>query len=397
MKFPRSLIPSFRLAVAGLLLCLAVSAGADEQRVDVLRNGVQTTLLLPQYTSQGVPYASFQDIARQIGASVEVGDATAVLRMGGQAIEVGLEDDEARAGAATIALRHPVRSYNGDALIAIADLVPVLRAGFGFGTPEDPPPGSALSLDPVEPDLESIAPGPDAMESVSLESVEPAAAAAQEPATQAGAEAVARPLNSPAFGDASRFLLAIDPGHGGDDTGVVAPGGLAEKDICLAVAGELRRVLKEQYGVSTVTTRDRDEPHGLKGRRQFLAREKVHLVLSIHSGAGVTDGARGPMLFAHKPAQTLSVDARPAHKVAQTLAGAMSGLSGAGAPPVYEAPLLLLRDSDAPGVLVELGNLKSPEDAARLADAAYQAQLAAALAAGIDQLLERTAAAGGAP
>ena len=388
-RFPSA--PRLWLSVFVLYVCITTGAFADEQRVEVLRNGVQTTLILPEYTSQGVPYASLRDLARQIGGSVEVGDARAVLRVGTQSIEAGLEDDEARAGTATIALRHPVRSYNGDALIAIDDLVPVLRAGFGFGTPESPPVTSALSLDSVEPDLESIDSAVEAMESVSLESI---AGTAPAPADR---EVAARPLDAPAFGDASGFLLAIDPGHGGDDTGVVGPGGRLEKDVCLAVAAELRRVLKEDYGIATLATREKDEIQGMKGRRQALSGSRVNLVLSLHSGANPSVAAKGPVLFAHTPSQTLSVDSKPGLQVARVLAGTLNGVTDAGVVPVYEVPLILLRGVDVPGVLVELGNLNNPEDAARLGEAGYQARLASALAAGIDQLLERPAASEVAP
>lgn len=385
-----SLLPWAKRALFVLLAGLVFNAAADEQRIDVVRNGVQTTLVLPVYTSQGIPYASLMDIASQISGSVDVGDARAVLRLGDKSIAAGLEDDEVQAGNASLALRHPIRSYNGDALIAIEDLVPVLRAGFGFGTPDNPPATSALSLDSVEPALESIeaAPAPDAMESVSLESID---APLQTP-LETVEPAASRPLAEPSFGSASGFLLAVDPGHGGDDSGVVGPGGLVEKDLCLAVATQLRRVLKEQYGIASVSTRENDGLATFKGRRQMLASAKATLVVSIHGGANAAQDARGLMFFAHTPAQTLSVDPKPGLAAARAVAAACEGVGGDGVPPVYEMPLLLLRDVSAPGILVELGNMKNPEDEARLADSAFQSQVVTALAAGINQLLERPAA-----
>jgi len=381
------------LAIFLLITGFAPAATADEQRIDVIRNGVQTTLVLPEYTSQGIPYASLTNIATQIGGALEVGDARAVLRLGGKDVATGLEDDKVQVGGASMTLRHPIRGYNGDALIAFEDLLPVLRAGFGFGTPENPPSTSALSLDSVEPDLESIEttpPATDALDMDSLESIDLGAEIPLESVEAIDTSATSRPLEAPSFGSGSRFVLAVDPGHGGDDTGVVGPGGLTEKVLCLSIAEELRRVLKEQYGIATVSTRDKDEMRSMKQRRQALSGDQASLVLSIHTGANAAPGALGPMLFAHVPAQTLSVDPKPGLGVARALAGAFEAGS-MNSPPVYEMPLLVMRGVTVPGVLIELGNLKNPEDEARLASAAYQSQLVSALASGINQLIERPA------
>ncbi len=63
-----------RIFALALLVCLifAPAASGDEQKIDVTRNGVTTTLVLPEYTSQGVPYASLADLARQLGGTAQV-------------------------------------------------------------------------------------------------------------------------------------------------------------------------------------------------------------------------------------------------------------------------------------------------------------------------------------
>ena len=390
--------PTYSSWLLAALCLLGGAAGAreDEQQIDVTRNGVTTTLTLPVYTSQGVPYASFADIARQLGGSVEVADARATLQWGGSRAEVGLEDVQVTAAGKTFALAHPVRAYNGDALIAIADLVPFLRASFGMGTPDDPPVASALNPAANEPP--ALAPiSPDAaMREVSLEAVE-LEETTFESVSSALPETAVQPLGKPSFGDAATFVLAIDAGHGGDDSGAVGPGGLVEKALCLAVASDLRRILKEQYGVATIMTREQDDSKSIQARVNRITGEHANLVVSIHGGVTYTPFATGPALFAHRPARSLSTDPKPGLQVAQSLAAALDGVAGQGAPPVHEASLGLMRHADIPGVMVELGNLMDPEEESRLAGGPYQARLAAALADGINRVLQSAGAGGVSP
>lgn len=379
---PFNHIPNVSRCLVPCLIACALAWHAPafaEQQVAIARDGETTTLVLPEYKSQGVPYASFADIARQLGGRLEVGDTRAVLEIGADRIEAALEGDTVEAGGETLALEHPVRRYHDDALLAFADLLPVLREGFGFQAPGRASP---------EPEEEPVPPAYESMEDVGLESITLPDPVSAEPETPSG---------EPAFGGGGRFLLAIDPGHGGEDTGAVGPNGLPEKELCLAVAHRLRRVLKEEHGIATVTTREQDETLNLQARQGVLARERPDLVLSIHGSTSYAPAAAGPVVFAHTPASRRGVDPVPARAAAQTLAAAFDGVTGAGIPPVHEVPLRLFREYEGPALLVELGNLLNPDEAERLADAGYQAALADALAGGISRLLERSDTAGESP
>jgi N-acetylmuramoyl-L-alanine amidase len=215
-------------------------------------------------------------------------------------------------------------------------------------------------------ELESIAPTADTLEDAPLESVAPASVTPD-------------PMPS------GIAVVAIDPGHGGDDTGVVGSTGLAEKDVCLAIATSVSRVLSEKYGVSTVLTREGDEIRTAQNRADALSSGRAGLVVSIHVGASYATGAAGPALFAHAAAGA----SRASLSVARFLSDSVAGISAPSIPVVHEAALGLLRGSTIPGVLVEVGNLANPTEEARLADPQYQEQLAAALAGGINQALGR--------
>jgi len=393
------------IALYALLLLTALSAQharAQEQTISVLRHGVVTSLTLPEYKSQGVSYASLRDLARQLGASVELGEARATFRLEGQSAEAGVNGTAVRGGSADVTLRHPLLAYEGDALIAMDDVVPFLRGSFGFGTPENPPATSALSLPPAPAtemaagDFESVAlesvelPDDTAMEesAIGLESIEIRPDAGDTPPAPTAAPA---PLT---LGAGQSFMLAIDPGHGGEDSGVAGAGGLLEKDLCLAVAASLGRILKEEYGIATIMTRDKDETVSAQARLSRAATGRATLVLSLHGGASTAADARGYQIYAHRPTRTLSTDPRPALGAAQVLAKTLDAATGQTPRPVRETSLLLMRQGNVPSILVELGNLVNPEDEALLGSESYRDTLAAALAAGISAAVGGRAASG---
>lgn len=384
----------FALALFSCLLCLQASFG-DEQKIEVIRNGVATTLVLPEYTSQGIPYASLADLTRQLGGKVEVDGVRAAVVLGEVRAEVGLNDVAVQRGGTSFALLHPVLPYQSDALIAISDVVGFLRDAYGMGTPENPPADSSLALPAEEAPLESAAPASaapaDAMEDAPLESVAPTAAPLEEAPLESVAPATAAtPAATPVPAPTGNITVAIDAGHGGDDVGVVGAAGLAEKDLALAVANRLRQILSEQYGLTTVATREADELRTQTARTDVLGSGKGQLLISIHAGASYATGSVGPALFAHAapgvPGTSLSV--------ARTIAGALGAVSAPAVPVVHEVSLGVMRDRREPGVMIELGNLANPTEETRLADPQYQEQLAAALAAGLNQALGRPAPAG---
>lgn len=379
-----------RLIALAPLFCLVLApwATADERKIDVVRNGVATTLVLPEYTSQGVPYASLADLSRQLGGRVEIDTARAAVILGEVRAEVGLNDVAVRREGESFSLLHPVLPYQSDALIAMSDVIRFLREGYGMGTPEDPPTASALILSAEEIPLESVVPDtptpavtPDPMEGAGLESVAPVLDALEDTPLESVTPLAAAPVAPIASGVT---LVAIDPGHGGDDTGIVGASGLSEKDLCLAVATRLRRILSETYGLATVATREGDDSRSHQNRVDLLKSSRAGLILSLHAGASYATDARGPAFIAHATSGT----PRTAISVAQTVANTIGPALSTNAP-VHGVALGLFRDIRVPGVMIELGNLANPAEEERLADPQYQEQLAAALAMGINQALGR--------
>ena len=87
--------------------------------------------------------------------------------------------------------------------------------------------------------------------------------------------------------------IVLDPGHGGKDPGAVGVGGIAEKDIVLAVAKKLAKKLKEEMGVQVVLTRTDDRFIPLEERTAIANAEEADLFVSLHMNASPNGEAKG--------------------------------------------------------------------------------------------------------
>ncbi len=81
--------------------------------------------------------------------------------------------------------------------------------------------------------------------------------------------------------------IVIDPGHGGKDPGAIGRGGTREKDIVLAIAKELKRLLSERLGIRVVLTRTGDYFVPLRERTARANNERADLFVSIHANAAL--------------------------------------------------------------------------------------------------------------
>ena len=87
--------------------------------------------------------------------------------------------------------------------------------------------------------------------------------------------------------------VVLDPGHGGKDPGAIGVGGIAEKDIVLAVAKKLERKLKQEMGVEVVLTRRDDRFIPLEDRTAIANAEGADLFVSLHMNASPNGEAKG--------------------------------------------------------------------------------------------------------
>jgi len=274
--------------------------------------------------------------------------------------------------------------------------------------PEMPPPPGAASA-PPGPAARVIAPPPP---------VPPPVAVATPPA--------APPLPSvPTAAERGRInrliIVALDPGHGGEDPGATGPSGLHEKDVVLTVGMKLRDKLNAVPGMRVMMTRDADFFVPLGERVRRARRVQADLFVSIHADAFLTPEARGASVFALSERGATSsaarwmanrenaadvvggvnIQARDAtvlrtlldmsttaqikdslklgNEVLQRIGQVGKLHKGS----VEQASFAVLKAPDIPSILVETAFISNPEEEAKLRDPAYQDKLVDALVLGI--------------
>lgn len=193
-----------------------------------------------------------------------------------------------------------------------------------------------------------------------------------------------------ASGQEQKPVIAIDPGHGGDDPGMIGVGGLEEKGINLEVSQRLKSAL-EQKGFAVVMTRDEDQglydasaqnkkAQDMQRRISLLDEAQPVLTVSIHQNSYQDSGVRGPQVFYYK-------DSLEGERLAKVLQDSLN--TGLEIERPREAKgntsYYLLKRSTGTLVIVECGFLTNPDEAALLQTEAYQSKVAEAIAQGICQ------------
>jgi N-acetylmuramoyl-L-alanine amidase len=194
----------------------------------------------------------------------------------------------------------------------------------------------------------------------------------------------------------SDWVVAIDPGHGGQDAGTIGKDGTTERVVNLGVAEQLHKLLKMRRGTPVVMTRDADYAMSASQRYEAVAGGHADLLLSLHAQTHSSPQAQGIMLFVAPETVAPAAAMRHSPGVAgestsRHLADALrEALVSAGYPvsPLQERVLLPLGQGNLPRVLIEMGYLSNDADLGRLTDPAGQALLAKALYDGLEAFLK---------
>ena len=217
------------------------------------------------------------------------------------------------------------------------------------------------------------------------------------------------------------IIVALDPGHGGEDPGAIGPSGLREKDVVLAIALLLRDRLNAQPGMRAMLTRDADFFVPLHERVAKARRVQADLFVSIHADAFTRPEARGASVFALSTRGASSTMARWMAKkenaadlvggvnlkvADQQVMHAMLDMSTTAQirdsldigrevlrrigqvghlhkRSVEQAGFAVLKAPDVPSILVETAFISNPDEEAKLRDQRYRERLVNALATGI--------------
>jgi N-acetylmuramoyl-L-alanine amidase len=180
-------------------------------------------------------------------------------------------------------------------------------------------------------------------------------------------------------------IVVIDPGHGGDDKGVISSSGRMEKYVALDLANLIKARLTPNYTV--FLTRKTDYQLDLFSRTAVANHLKADVFISLHTGGSFTHQAAGVVIFYHRPQpreQTFaapfsnslpksSIGVRYWHdmaeknrkrnrSLAQILVKHLKKIYANGSVSSRGAPLIVLEGAQMPAVLIEVGYLTNPLD-----------------------------------
>jgi len=222
-------------------------------------------------------------------------------------------------------------------------------------------------------------------------------------------------------------VVAIDPGHGGEDPGAIGPSGTREKDVVLAIALMLRDRLNAQPNMRAMMTRDSDFFVPLHERVKKARRVQADLFVSIHADAFMSPDARGASVFAlsqhgatssaarwmadrenasdlvgganlrHKDETVLrtlidmstTAQIKDSLKLGNEVLGQIGKVGKLHKGSVEQASFAVLKAPDIPSILVESAFISNPGEETKLRDPEYRAQLVAALVLGIQRYFAR--------
>lgn len=229
-------------------------------------------------------------------------------------------------------------------------------------------------------------------------------------------------------GHSRRHVIVIDPGHGGVDPGAVVNKVYLEKLIVLAVARRLEELLKRQQGMHVVMTRRDDTFVPLDNRVEISRQHAASVFISLHADSipSASKSAGGAVVYTlsdeasdeearrlaekenaadlragllpkaaetESPVRTILVDLlkretqQDSARLAKLLVSSMRGEVHLSRRPVRSAAFRVLKQTETPGVLIELGFMTNPNDLRRMRQAEWQQRMATTIAAAVQRFL----------
>ena len=289
---------------------------------------------------------------------------------------------------------------------------------------------------PPPPSGAKLSSSPDPMaDLLATQKRQPSALAPTPPAVVAPPITLAASTAQEADQEERYIIVALDPGHGGEDPGAIGPRGTKEKDVVLQIAHRMRdRInatqIKTRHGtlpMRAFLTRDADFFVPLHVRVDKARRVQADLFISLHADAFLTPDARGASVFALSQGAASSAAARwmavqenradqvgglnlkvqdatvqralldmsttaqinDSLKIGSEMLGQIRRIGKLHKPQVEQAGFAVLKAPDIPSVLVETAFISNPDEEIRLNSERYQNELADALMRSIERYFAR--------
>ncbi len=223
-----------------------------------------------------------------------------------------------------------------------------------------------------------------------------------------------------------QVLLALDPGHGGEDPGATGPSGVHEKDVVLLIGRHLRDLAQDTPNMRVMMTRDSDFFVPLWTRVEKAQSANADLFVSIHADGWYTPDARGASVYCLSEGGASSVEARmmaqrenaadaiggidinakdyqvakvlldmsttakinASLKMARPTLQKMGEIVHLHSRQVQQAGFVVLKSPTIPSMLVETAFISNPEEERRLQTPAYRKQIARAIFEGLRAYLD---------
>ncbi|WP_375055830.1 N-acetylmuramoyl-L-alanine amidase [Zobellella sp. DQSA1] len=221
------------------------------------------------------------------------------------------------------------------------------------------------------------------------------------------------------------IVVAIDPGHGGEDPGAIGPRKNREKHITLSVSRRLAELINQEPGMRAVLTRTGDYFVNLNQRSEIARKAKADLLLSIHADSVANQGPRGASVWVLSSnranremaswlekqerqsellggvgeviSQTdgnpyltrtfldLSMDRSRAdsYAISEHILSAMGRVVRLHKSKPEHASLAVLKSPDIPSILIEAGFISNPQEEQLLITADHQQKIAQAVFNGV--------------
>lgn len=220
---------------------------------------------------------------------------------------------------------------------------------------------------------------------------------------------------------ARTLIIVVDAGHGGEDPGAHGKHGTFEKNVTLAIARKLKKLIDNSDGMRGVLTRDGDYFIPL-GMRVVKARNAhADLFVSIHADSYVKSNASGSSVFALSDHGATSAAARwlakkeneadliggvniavkdpylartlldlsqtatisDSLKLGKYVLGELGDINNLHRGFVEQAGFAVLKAPDIPSILVETAFISNPDEERKLRSEKYQDEVAQAILVGI--------------
>ena len=219
------------------------------------------------------------------------------------------------------------------------------------------------------------------------------------------------------------FVVVIDAGHGGKDTGAIGPSGRYEKDVVLATARKLHLLLQHDPNISSVMVRNHDAFVDLKTRALTARKVRADLFISLHADANVNNTVEGASVYILSETKASSEAARilaehensseelgihiktqdkalksilmdlsknatleASEIAAKSIMRSISREFPVHNSEVQKAGFLVLKSLSVPSVLIELAFISNPNQEAKICDSHHQDLIAKALFRGVQEV-----------